>query len=160
MGNARQWLDKMTAGFLPRRLMVYHQRDVVVLEFTINKAISPEITEPLLSQVVWRKGMAEIAEIHFGERVWEVLDVLRIKIVADHVGETIKVFVMMRTEVADSDENLSRLFGEVIAFSYPTLKYVFKEEKTPAQPSGNKENSIIKVEFRPLADFLPTRRTS
>jgi len=160
MGIARQWLDKMTAGFLPRRLVVYHQRGVVVLEFEIKKSVSLEIAEPILSQVVWGKAVAEIMEIHFGERAWEVLDVLRIKIIADRVGETIKVFVMMRTQVVDSDESLSRLFGEAVAFSFPALKYVFKEEKTPAQPSGNKVSSIIKVEFRQLADFLPTRRTS
>lgn len=168
MGSARQLIVKMTAGLKPRRLVVHHQRGVVVLEFEIKQNISLEITEPLLSQIVWWKGMADIKKIRLNEWVWEALDVLRIKTVPDYPNQTIRVAVMIRTRIDDSDEGLSELFGKVAAFDYPRLEYVFgvEEELKPNHQMETAENNndgpstVIQVQFRSAAAQPPTRRTS
>ncbi len=166
MGIARQWLCNMTAGLLPRRLVVYHQQDGLVLEFEINKNVSSETIEPLLSQIVWRKGMAEIKEIRLNKHVfWEVLDVLEVKIVSDCFNRTIKVAVVIRTKILDPDGRLSRVFGKKIAFKHPCLKYVFHDEEKPDHQTAENNNNdvsstVIQIQFRSSADKPPTRRTS
>lgn len=152
MGSARQWLLKMTAGLKPRRLVVYHQQDGLVLEYEIDGKCLPEgMIEPLGSSLVWRRAMSEIKKIALGERIWTVARVCLLKIVPDDVGNKIKVSVLFGAKIADQDRKLIKLFGKAISFSYPELRYVFDESEASDRPVESQDDNlaVIPIKFCP-----------
>lgn len=148
MSSARQWISQMTAGLMPRRLVVYHQQDGLVLEYEISKEILPGITDPLLSQTVWRQTMSEIKKISLGKRVWKVLGVCSLKIVPDNASKIINVSVLVKAKALDSDKKLNELFGKAFSFSHPDLQYIFAgEEVNPLPENDNDGSTVIKLKI-------------
>lgn len=152
MSSARQWISQMTAGLMPRRLVVYHQQDGLVLEYEISKEILPGITDPLLSQKVWRQAMSEIQKISLDKRVWTVLGVCSLKIVPAKADKIVKVFVLIAVKAVDSDKELNeffgKMFGKKFSYSYPELEYVFTGEKANTSPENDNDGpTVIKVKI-------------
>lgn len=148
MSSARQWISQMTAGLMPRRLMVSHQQDGLVLEYKISKEILPDTTDPLLSKIVWRQAMSEIKKISADKRVWTVLGVTSLEIIPAKADKIVKVLVRIAVKVADSDKELNELFGKMLGKEFifsdnPELEYVFAGEKANTSPENNNDGSTV-----------------
>lgn len=152
MGSARQWLLNMTAGLMPRRLVVNHQRGGILLEYKIGKKLLPGIIEPLASRAVWRKTMSEMNKIAMEDCVWTVSRVDLLEIVLDDLNASIRVSVALKVKIVDPDRNRNwiSVFGNgPFSFSDPELRLLFNEEKAPDQPAEDQNDSsaIVPIKF-------------
>ena len=153
MGSARQWLLEMTAGLMPRRLVVNHQRAGLLLEYEIGKELLPSIIEPLASKAVWLKAMSEVKMIAWEECIWTVSSVCLLEVVLDNSTNSIKVSVVLNAKITDPDRNrnwIVRFGDDTSSFSNPELRFLFNEKESSdlsAEDQNDSQASVIPIKF-------------
>lgn len=148
--KARQWPFNMTAGLQPEQLVLNYQHNLLTLKFKIKQELHEGLSEPFMSQTVWKNGMGNIRKVSKDTYIWPVSELADVAIKYVKEQREIRVEVVFRVDAEKTGVN-SRILAKVrpnMEFSFPTLKYTFSEDEADGEPLGEhteEANNIIQL---------------